>query len=111
MIAAPFGGTVDFSTTDTRNSDKQARRGAFRQAKPGVNMNTLSPTDTNSFDPVGEMGPLTGIEVEVEVSVCLAECGATLGGLPAGFSQDRVNRLVGSVRRCLARIRFELRFG
>jgi anaerobic selenocysteine-containing dehydrogenase len=36
------------------------------QALPGVNVNVLSPTGSGSFDPVGGMGHLTGISVEVE---------------------------------------------
>jgi anaerobic selenocysteine-containing dehydrogenase len=35
------------------------------QAMPGVNVNALSPTGPGSFDPVGGMGQLTGIPVEV----------------------------------------------
>ena len=38
------------------------------QAQPGVNVNILSPTGANSFDPVGGMGHLTGIEVEVDAA-------------------------------------------
>jgi formate dehydrogenase len=36
------------------------------QSLPGVNVNILSPTGAGSFDPVGGMGHLTGIPVEVE---------------------------------------------
>jgi hypothetical protein len=36
------------------------------QVLPGVNVNALSPTGAGSFDPVGGMGYLTGIPVEVE---------------------------------------------
>jgi formate dehydrogenase len=36
------------------------------QSMPGVNVNALSPTGPGSFDPVGGMGQLTGIRVEVE---------------------------------------------
>lgn len=36
------------------------------QAQPGVNVNVLSPTGAGSFDPVGGMGHLTGIRVEVD---------------------------------------------
>jgi hypothetical protein len=36
------------------------------QAMPGINVNALSPTGAGSFDPVGGMGHLTGIPVEVE---------------------------------------------
>jgi anaerobic selenocysteine-containing dehydrogenase len=35
------------------------------QAMPGVNVNALSPTGAGSFDPIGGMGHLTGIPVEV----------------------------------------------
>ena len=38
------------------------------QAEPGVNVNILSPTGVDSFDPVGGMGHLTGIRVEVEAA-------------------------------------------
>jgi anaerobic selenocysteine-containing dehydrogenase len=38
------------------------------QARPGVNVNVLSPTGPGSFDPVGGMGHLTGIAVEVEAA-------------------------------------------
>ena len=38
------------------------------QAQPGVNVNVLSPTGAGSFDPVGGMGQLTGIGVEVEAA-------------------------------------------
>jgi len=38
------------------------------QAKPGVNVNILSPTGIGSFDPVGGMGHLTGIGVQVEAA-------------------------------------------
>lgn len=38
------------------------------QAQPGVNVNILSPTGAESFDPVGGMGHLTGIAVEVEAA-------------------------------------------
>ena len=38
------------------------------QAKPGVNVNILSPTGAGSFDPIGGMGHLTGIGVEVEAA-------------------------------------------
>ncbi len=38
------------------------------QARPGVNVNALSPTGAGSFDPVGGMGHLTGIGVEVEAA-------------------------------------------
>lgn len=38
------------------------------QAEPGVNVNILSPTGADSFDPVGGMGHLTGIRVEVEAA-------------------------------------------
>jgi anaerobic selenocysteine-containing dehydrogenase len=38
------------------------------QAQPGVNVNILSPTGAESFDPVGGMGHLTGISVEVEAA-------------------------------------------
>ncbi|MCA9503778.1 MAG: molybdopterin-dependent oxidoreductase [Spirochaetaceae bacterium] len=37
-------------------------------ALPGVNVNALSPTGEGSFDPVGGMGRLTGIRVEVEAA-------------------------------------------
>jgi hypothetical protein len=36
------------------------------QAKPGVNVNILSPRGAGSFDPIGGMGHLTGIQVEVD---------------------------------------------
>jgi formate dehydrogenase len=36
------------------------------QSMPGVNVNVLSPSGAGSFDPVGGMGHLTGIPVEVE---------------------------------------------
>jgi formate dehydrogenase len=35
------------------------------QAQPGVNVNILSPTGAGSFDPIGGMGHLTGIAVDV----------------------------------------------
>jgi anaerobic selenocysteine-containing dehydrogenase len=35
------------------------------QAMPGVNVNALSPTGAGSFDPIGGMGHLTGIPVDV----------------------------------------------
>jgi anaerobic selenocysteine-containing dehydrogenase len=38
------------------------------QAKPGVNVNVLSPAGVGSFDPIGGMGHLTGIRVEVEAA-------------------------------------------
>ena len=38
------------------------------QAQPGVNVNILSPIGVGSFDPVGGMGHLTGIGVEVEAA-------------------------------------------
>lgn len=38
------------------------------QSKPGVNVNELSPTGAGSFDPIGGMGHLTGIAVEVEAA-------------------------------------------
>ncbi len=38
------------------------------QAKPGVNVNVLSPTGAGSFDPLGGMAHLTGINVEVEAA-------------------------------------------
>jgi len=38
------------------------------QAQPGVNVNILSPTGVDSFDPIGGMGHLTGIGVEVEAA-------------------------------------------
>ena len=38
------------------------------QAQPGVNVNVLSPTGAKSFDPIGGMGHLTGIAVEVEAA-------------------------------------------
>jgi anaerobic selenocysteine-containing dehydrogenase len=38
------------------------------QAQPGVNVNILSPTGMDSFDPIGGMGHLTGIGVEVEAA-------------------------------------------
>jgi len=38
------------------------------QSMPGVNVNELSPTGEGSFDPVGGMGHLTGIRVEVEAA-------------------------------------------
>jgi anaerobic selenocysteine-containing dehydrogenase len=38
------------------------------QARPGVNVNELSPTGAGSFDPIGGMGQLTGIGVEVEAA-------------------------------------------
>jgi hypothetical protein len=36
------------------------------QAQPGINVNVLTPTGAESFDPIGAMGHLTGITVEVE---------------------------------------------
>ena len=38
------------------------------QAKPGVNVNVLSPSGAGSYDPVGGMAQLTGIAVEVEAA-------------------------------------------
>ena len=38
------------------------------QAQPGVNVNILSPTGADSFDPIGGMGHLTGINVEVRAA-------------------------------------------
>ena len=38
------------------------------QAMPGVNVNALSPTGVGSFDPIGGMGHLTGIPVEVGIA-------------------------------------------
>ena len=38
------------------------------QAQPGVNVNILSPTGAGSFDPIGGMGHLTGIQVEVRAA-------------------------------------------
>ena len=38
------------------------------QSMPGVNVNVLSPTGPGSFDPLGGMSWLTGIQVEVEAA-------------------------------------------
>ena len=38
------------------------------QARPGVNVNALSPTGAGSFDPLGGMAHLTGIRVEVQAA-------------------------------------------
>ena len=38
------------------------------QAQPRVNVNPLSPTGADRFDPTGGMGHLTGIIVEVEAA-------------------------------------------